>query len=90
MIVLCSQDSWRESPCAAWREALPQALPQALPENVSPSGSAVATPHGIMSLRLHDGVRVDMSVDRAVRVINLKVRMSIPHATESFNADRHP
>lgn len=43
-------------------------------EPPSPSGTAVATPHGIMSLRLHDRVRVDMTVDRAVRVINLKVR----------------
>ena len=55
---------WRES--CPWRES----------EAGGASGTAVATPHGTMSLRLHDRIRVDMSVDRAVRVINLKVRTS--------------
>nr|XP_033336555.1 uncharacterized protein LOC117226394 isoform X2 [Megalopta genalis] len=32
----------------------------------------VATPHGTISLRLHNRIRVDMTVDRAVRVINFK------------------
>lgn len=36
-------------------------------------GGAVATPHGTISLRLHNRIRVDMTVDRAVRVINFKV-----------------
>lgn len=36
-------------------------------------GGVVATPHGIISLRLHNRVRVDMTIDRAVRVINFKV-----------------
>ncbi|KAH0547097.1 uncharacterized protein LOC123269848 isoform X1 [Cotesia glomerata] len=36
-----------------------------------PSG-AIATPHGTISLRLHNRIRVDMTVDRAVRVINFK------------------
>ncbi|XP_071870879.1 wurstfest [Bombus fervidus] len=32
----------------------------------------VATPHGTISLRLHNRIRVDMTIDRAVRVINFK------------------
>ncbi|XP_024945082.1 uncharacterized protein LOC107271848 [Cephus cinctus] len=35
-------------------------------------GGAVATPHGTISLRLHNRIRVDMTIDRAVRVINFK------------------
>ncbi|XP_070172742.1 uncharacterized protein Fest [Polyergus mexicanus] len=35
-------------------------------------GSVVATPHGTISLRLHNRIRVDMTIDRAVRVINFK------------------
>ncbi|XP_066597460.1 uncharacterized protein fest isoform X2 [Prorops nasuta] len=36
------------------------------------AGGAVATPHGTISLRLHNRIRVDMTIDRAVRVINFK------------------
>lgn len=32
----------------------------------------VTTPHGTISLRLHNRIRVDMTIDRAVRVINFK------------------
>ncbi|XP_052119658.1 uncharacterized protein LOC113218383 isoform X2 [Frankliniella occidentalis] len=60
----CIYSEWRES--CPWREA------DAAGAGAGPSGTAVATPHGTMSLRLHDRVRVDMSVDRAIRVINLK------------------
>ncbi|XP_068084820.1 uncharacterized protein fest [Anabrus simplex] len=35
-------------------------------------GAAVATPYGTMSLRLRERVRVDMTVDRAVRITNVK------------------
>jgi len=49
----------------AWRDADP---------TLPPAGMAYTTPNGIMSLRLHGSVRVDMTVDRAVRVINFKVR----------------
>ncbi|XP_014467882.1 PREDICTED: uncharacterized protein LOC106740923 isoform X1 [Dinoponera quadriceps] len=35
-------------------------------------GGVVATPHGTISLRLHNRIRVDLTVDRAVRVINFK------------------
>ncbi|GAB1868481.1 hypothetical protein CAJAP_09604 [Camponotus japonicus] len=35
-------------------------------------GGVVATPHGTISLRLHNRIRVDMTIDRAVRVINFK------------------
>uniref|UniRef100_A0A0A9XDU4 Sphingosine-1-phosphate lyase 1 n=1 Tax=Lygus hesperus TaxID=30085 RepID=A0A0A9XDU4_LYGHE len=40
------------------------------PEGVP--GSAVATPHGTISLRLNHKMRVDLTIDRAVRVINFK------------------
>jgi len=40
-------------------------------------GGAVATPHGTISLRLHNRIRVDMTIDRAVRVINFKVHYKI-------------
>ncbi|XP_034950108.1 uncharacterized protein fest [Chelonus insularis] len=36
------------------------------------SVGAVATPYGTISLRLHNRIRVDMTVDRAIRVINFK------------------
>lgn len=37
-------------------------------------GGAIATPYGTISLRLHNRIRIDMTVDKAVRVINFKVR----------------
>nr|XP_050862556.1 uncharacterized protein LOC127069507 [Vespula vulgaris] len=41
-------------------------------ETDATAGGAVATPHGTISLRLRNRIRVDMTVDRAVRVINFK------------------
>ncbi|XP_046423379.1 uncharacterized protein LOC124181149 isoform X1 [Neodiprion fabricii] len=41
------------------------------------AGGAIATPHGIISLRLHNRIRVDMTIDRAVRVINFKAGIAI-------------
>lgn len=41
-------------------------------------GAAIATPTGIMSLRLHDRIRVDMTIDKAIRVINAKVIIKKP------------
>ncbi|XP_063984828.1 uncharacterized protein LOC135166495 [Diachasmimorpha longicaudata] len=44
-------------------------------DHETPEGTsvgAVATPHGTISLRLHNKIRVDMTIDRAVRVINFK------------------
>lgn len=35
-------------------------------------GAAIATLTGTMSLRLHDRLRVDMTIDKAVRVVNVK------------------
>ncbi|KAL6259994.1 uncharacterized protein LOC105425554 [Pogonomyrmex barbatus] len=35
-------------------------------------GGAIATPHGTISLRLYNRIRVDITIDRAVRVINFK------------------
>jgi len=34
----------------------------------------VVTPQGIMSIRLHSGVRVDITADKAIRVVNTPVR----------------
>ncbi|KAK3925789.1 putative global transcription activator SNF2L2 [Frankliniella fusca] len=77
----CIFSEWRDS--CPWREADPG--------SPSPSGTAVATPHGTMSLRLHDRVRVDMSVDRAIRVINLKNNIVLAlGATGSSAALLHP
>lgn len=42
----------------------------------SASVGAIATPHGTISLRLHNRIRVDMTIDRAVRVINFKVDLN--------------
>ncbi|XP_043470652.1 uncharacterized protein LOC122503939 [Leptopilina heterotoma] len=41
-------------------------------DNEPIAGGAIATPHGTISLRLHNRIRVDMTIDRAVRVINFK------------------
>ncbi|KAJ9585084.1 hypothetical protein L9F63_020573, partial [Diploptera punctata] len=49
-----------EESCENWREH----------DQEQGAGVAIATPHGTMSLRLHDCVRVDMTIDRAVRIIN--------------------
>ncbi|XP_035720238.1 uncharacterized protein LOC118440793 isoform X3 [Vespa mandarinia] len=54
-----------EEPCVYtenWREH----------ETDAGSGGAITTPHGTISLRLRNRIRVDMTVDRAVRVINFK------------------
>lgn len=37
----------------------------------------IATPHGTISLRLRNRIRVDMTIDRAVRIINFKVSIII-------------
>ncbi|KAI4455065.1 acid phosphatase-related [Holotrichia oblita] len=38
----------------------------------SAMGGPSVTPHGIITLRLHDRVRVDISLDRAIRVVNMR------------------
>lgn len=35
-------------------------------------GGASITPHGVITLRLHERVRVDISLDRAIRVVNMR------------------
>lgn len=47
-------------------------------DNEAIAGGAIATPHGTISLRLHNRIRVDMTIDRAVRVINFKVFLLFP------------
>ncbi|KAJ8686450.1 hypothetical protein QAD02_022244 [Eretmocerus hayati] len=54
-------------------------------------GGAVVTPHGTISLRLHNNVRVDMTIDRAVRVINLKNKIVLSlSGSGSASALLHP
>jgi len=36
------------------------------------TGAVIATEHGTMSIRLHSRMRVDMTIDRAIRIVNLK------------------
>lgn len=43
----------------------------------SSNGAVIATQHGTMSIRLHSRMRVDMTIDRAIRVTNLKVSFSV-------------
>ncbi|RZF39829.1 hypothetical protein LSTR_LSTR000477 [Laodelphax striatellus] len=58
-------------------------------ENMEPA--AVATPHGTMSLRLHSRIRVDMTLDRSVRVINFKNNIVIAlSGNGSSSALLHP
>lgn len=35
-------------------------------------GGTTVTPHGVISLRLHDRIRVDISLDKAIRIVNMK------------------
>lgn len=44
----------------------------------------IATPHGTISLRLRNRIRVDMTVDRAVRIINFKVFPQIHFDLKKF------
>lgn len=41
-------------------------------EDTSMGGGCSISPQGIISLRLHDRVRVDVALDRAVRVLNFR------------------
>ncbi|XP_075210361.1 wurstfest [Lycorma delicatula] len=58
-------------------------------ESMEPA--AIATPHGTMSLRLHNRIRVDMTLDRSVRVINFKNNIVVAlGGTGSASALLHP
>nr|CAD7575302.1 unnamed protein product [Timema californicum] len=46
-------------------------------------GAAVVTPHGTICLRLPHRVRVDLTIDRAVRIINFKVTAGIRNSRRS-------
>lgn len=49
------------------------------------------TPYGVITLRLHDGIRIDLSLDKAVRVINYKNNITLAlSATGSSSALIHP
>ncbi|XP_049853103.1 uncharacterized protein LOC126334675 isoform X1 [Schistocerca gregaria] len=41
-------------------------------DGVTGGGALVATPHGTINLRLRDRVRVEMTVDQAIRIVSLK------------------
>ncbi|BES92068.1 Hypothetical protein NTJ_04876 [Nesidiocoris tenuis] len=54
-------------------------------------GSAVATPHGTISLRLNHKMRVDLTIDRAIRIINFKNNIVMAmNSTGSACALLHP
>ncbi|XP_011503349.1 PREDICTED: uncharacterized protein LOC105366555 [Ceratosolen solmsi marchali] len=54
-------------------------------------GGAMTTPHGTISLRLHSKIRVDMTIDRAVRVINFKNNIVLSLSDSGFaSALLHP
>lgn len=53
--------------------------------------SASVTPYGVITLRLHDGIRIDLSLDKAVRVINYKNNIVLAlSGTGSSSALIHP
>lgn len=54
-------------------------------------GGTTITPHGVISLRLHDRIRVDISLDRAIRIINMKNYIVLAlNASGSSSALIHP
>ncbi|GLV36908.1 wurstfest [Carabus blaptoides fortunei] len=68
---------WIEEPCTENRQD-------------EPLGSGVTT-HGIISLRLHDNIRVDMTLDRAIRIMNYKSNIAVAvSASGSTAALLHP
>lgn len=46
----------------------------------------VALPNGTILIRLRDGIRVDMTLDRAVRVMNCKSQIAISLASTAGSA----
>ncbi|CAH0548540.1 unnamed protein product [Brassicogethes aeneus] len=54
-------------------------------------GGTTITPHGVISLRLHDRIRVDISLERAIRIVNLKNSIILAlNASGSSSALLHP
>lgn len=51
----------------------------------------VAMPNGTIQIRMRDGIRIDMTVDRAIRVINSKEKIIIAMSGNSTSvALTHP
>ncbi|XP_019877717.1 uncharacterized protein LOC109605575 isoform X2 [Aethina tumida] len=49
------------------------------------------TPHGVISMRLHDRIRIDISLDRAIRIVNLRNNIILAlNASGSSSGLLHP
>ncbi|KAK9874376.1 hypothetical protein WA026_002723 [Henosepilachna vigintioctopunctata] len=54
-------------------------------------GGTTVTPHGVISLRLHNRIRVDISLDRAIRIVNMKSGIILAlNSSGSTSALIHP
>ncbi|XP_045466490.1 uncharacterized protein LOC123675211 isoform X1 [Harmonia axyridis] len=54
-------------------------------------GGTTVTPHGVISLRLHNRIRVDISLDRAIRIVNMKNAIILAlNSSGSSSALIHP
>lgn len=54
-------------------------------------GGTTITPHGVISLRLHERIRVDITLDRAIRIVNMKNGIILAlSASGSSSALLHP
>lgn len=61
-----------------------------IPSSPRPFGP-VALPNGTIQIRMRDGIRIDMTVDRAIRVINSKEKIIIAMSGNSTSvALSHP
>ncbi|XP_026470453.1 uncharacterized protein LOC113374693 [Ctenocephalides felis] len=86
------EPSWRDpiSEVALESNSPPLGLPNAQP-SIALTGGATATPHGTISVRLRERIRVDLTIDKAVRVINFKNNIVLSLAgTGSAAALMHP
>ncbi|XP_026467641.1 uncharacterized protein LOC113371217 [Ctenocephalides felis] len=86
------EPSWRDpiSEVALESNSPPLGLPNA-PTSLGLTGGATATPHGTISVRLRERIRVDLTIDKAVRVINFKNNIVMSLAgTGSAAALMHP
>lgn len=60
------------TPCFSYEEGYPENWRE--PDLEPGVGRILMTTNGTISLRLHNKIRVDMTVDRAIRLINFKVK----------------
>lgn len=86
------ETSWRDpiSEVALESNPPPLGIPNA-PSSMGMTGGASATPHGTISVRLRERIRVDLTIDKAIRVINFKNNIVLSLAgTGSAAALMHP